>query len=252
MSLHILGLLCKIFSVIPDPLNITDAVKQVIYHLFLTFCQRKILYLNQILCQHLFHIIDCFFRFVYLLDSLCIACEKSIDCHSYILKGNLSHMNHFQSCCFHSKGRRFKNTLIQMLEGNCCLLILRSCRRLLLRLLPDNNAGNLYQLIGKGEEKGCHGKVKYRMENRNLHRINIGCGKIRSQGKENKAQTSYQNSSDYVKGQVNHSGPLRYPGAAHTGKHSRYTGTDILSQSNINCCIRSYNSIHCQSLQNSH
>ena len=161
-------------------------------------------------------------------------------------------MNHFQSCCFHSKGRRFKNTLVQMLEGNCCLLILRSFRRLLLRLLPDNNAGNLYQLIGKGEQDGCHSQIKYGMENGYLHCINIGCCKIRSQSKENKSQSSYQNRSNYVKGQMNYRSPLGDPGTAYTGKHGCYAGTNILSQGNINCCIRSYNSIHCQSLQNSH
>ena len=156
-------------------------------------------------------------------------------------------MDNLKGCCLHRKCRRLKDTLVQMFEGGSSFRIL--CYRLLLRLLLHNHAGNLNQHIREWKQQRGHGQVEDCMENRNLHRIDVGCRKGRTQAEKDKSDRSEHNRTNDVKGQMHDSRTLGRAGSAHTGKHGSHTGTNVLAQCNIDSRICGYNAVHGQSLQ---
>ena len=156
-------------------------------------------------------------------------------------------MDNLKGCGLHCECRRLEDTLIQMFEGGSSFRILHN--RLFLCFLLHDHAGNLNQHIREREQQRGHRQVEDRMENGNLHRVDIGHRKRRTQAEKDETNGSEYNRANDVEGQVHDSCTFCRAGAAHTGKHGSHAGTDILAQRNVDGCVGGYDAVHGQGLQ---
>lgn len=71
-----------------------------------------------------------------------------------------------------------------------------------------------------------------------------------AQAEEYESNGSKQDRTDHIEGQMHNRSTLGCARASHTGKKCRHTGTDILTQCDVDCCIGCYDAVHSQGLQN--
>ena len=104
--------LCDIFCMIPGPFDVTDCIKQVLYLLLLSFCQRKIIHLYQKFRQDFFHTVDIFFPLQYFLCLLQIFLRDRSKCKLQVLAGCMSHYRYFTHYSCQRKERISKHSAV--------------------------------------------------------------------------------------------------------------------------------------------
>src|SRR5699024_5190516 len=96
----------------------------------------------------------------------------------------------------------------------------------------------LYQLICKREQDDRVGQVEHCMEDRYLHRVDLASGNSRIKCKYKESDHAEYDRTYDIEGKVDDRSPLCRSGSSYTGDQRRSTGTDILSQRNIDRRVR--------------
>ena len=137
-------------------------------------------------------------------------------------------MHHLGHRRLQGEGGSLEHSLVQMAQSLRLLVVLLAGR-----LLLDQAAGQLHQLIGEGEQQDGVGQVEAGVEDGNLHRVDGFGRKLRVQGEQQDARRPEQQGADDVEAQVDARRPLRRAGAADAGDHGGGAGADVLPQGDV-------------------
>ena len=101
------------------------------------------------------------------------------------------------------------------------------------------------------QQNGCH-NVEHRMHHTDLCLGNIAVCPCRIHNTQICDRYNTENDrSDDIKDQMHQCCGFRIFLCTHTGQDCSYTGTDILSHDNIDCCAKRYKTCCCKALQDS-
>ena len=170
MLFHIVGGLGHVLRMVPHPLDIVDAVEQVVHHHLLALVQGQVIDLDQIIGQPLLQLIDGLLHLIDLFGAFTVRIGQGIHGPPHILQGDPAHVDHLCGSYLDRKGRGLKDTLIQM-AVDLLFFSFSHMDRLALLALLHKKSGQPDQLVGEGIEQDRVGHVKDRVEHGDLHRV---------------------------------------------------------------------------------
>ena len=225
-----------VLCMITDTLHIRQCIQHPGYLKLLTLAEGQLVDLDEIIREKSRHMVDQLLPIMHILNQLLVSALQCTTGVVDIDRDDTAEVDDLALGRRQGDRRGLQDTLIEMAAETLLFdvhLILCGLCAFGDGFLRNECAGKLHKKITERIKHECTAHIKNRMEDRNLHRRKHAVEELRHCEGGCKNQYSEHHSTRHVKQQVNAGSPLRCTAGTRRGNHRRHTGTDVLSEGDI-------------------